>query len=99
MLSDYTTIITSNIRAGGGKRISSLVERLAAHESDILVITEFRNGQTGDNLRQSLERCGFTWQLCPTAEKSLNTVLVASRLPFTRIELSGLAVVDSHRCV
>ena len=47
-------VLSLNIRQGGGRRIQSIAEYLTKAEADILAVTEFRNGHTGDDLRKRL---------------------------------------------
>jgi exodeoxyribonuclease III len=76
-------LVTQNLRQGGGSRISGLVAFLIKLHADVLVLTEYRNGKTGDDLRRRLTAEGFSHQIVPLAAKGTNAVLLASQLPLT----------------
>lgn len=71
-----------NIQAGGGSRALSIVKVLVKSKSNILILNEFRNNDTGVNLRNWLLKADFRHQAVTNAAKNENSVLIASRLPF-----------------
>ena len=72
-------ILTWNIRAGGGSRLARIAEAIAAHEADVLVLTEYRSGDAGQRLRAVLRDLGFVW-LSPVEPPGIrNGVLIATR--------------------
>lgn len=78
-------ILTLNILAGGGKRVSAIVDFLAKHSADILVITEFRENKSGDELQRRLKDCGWMFQSSSNPPRATNGVLVASRIVFENV--------------
>jgi hypothetical protein len=60
--------MTLNIRHGGGKRIAYIIQAIAAYSPDIVVITEYRNGRVGVNLRSSLSGAGWEHQIATVSE-------------------------------
>lgn len=73
--------MTLNIRHGGGKRIGPIVRAISAYSADIVVITEYRNGKVGENLRTSLATAGWEHQIAaPTPERE-NSVLIVAKEP------------------
>jgi exodeoxyribonuclease III len=92
-------ILSWNIRQGGGARIDRIQTMIAAHNPEILVLSEFRNNAAGANLRQWLEHFGHQYQAVPeTLEPGANSVLVSSRLPFQSMAFPGLQL-NAHRRV
>ena len=92
-------ILSWNIRQGGGSRIERIQTVIAAHNPEILVLSEFRNNLAGANLRQWLAHFGHQHQAVPeTVEPRTNSVLVSSRLPFQKMVFPTLEF-NMHRCV
>ena len=72
-------LLTWNIRAGGGVRLPRIAEAIAAHAADVLVLTEYRSGDSGQRLRATLRELGYAW-LSPMEPPGIsNGVLIASR--------------------
>ena len=74
-------ILSWNILQGGGRRLGDIILSIKNHNPDILVLSEYRNGKTGAALRSKLEKEGFIHQYYTGIEKSVNSVLIASRVP------------------
>lgn len=74
-------ILTWNIRCGGGERVGAIAEAVAAHAPDLAVLTEFRNGVTGTQLRAALAGRGLPHQLATDSPPRRNGILVAGRIP------------------
>ncbi len=79
-------IVAWNIRAGGGRRVDTIAEQLAAWDADIAVLTEFRDTPPSRALAASLAELGLPHQrsTATTTAPGANEVLVASRWPFRR---------------
>jgi exonuclease III len=72
-------VLTWNIRAGGGTRLVRIAQAIAAHEADVLVLTEYRSGEAGQRLRTVLRDLGYGW-LSPVEPPGIrNGVLIAAR--------------------
>jgi exodeoxyribonuclease-3 len=78
---DFMRIMTWNIRHGGGQRVDRIIEAVCEVAPDLLVLTEFRNGATGERLRQRLLRSGWPHHVMSSVSARTNGVLVASRRP------------------
>ena len=52
-------VLTWNIRQGGGTRLPPIAAALAQHEADVLVISEYRGGKSGERLRAALAAIGY----------------------------------------
>jgi exodeoxyribonuclease III len=72
-------LLAWNIRAGGGARIAMIVEALAQHDADILVLSEYRSGLAGDRLRAELAVLGYRWVTASQPPPGANGVLIAAR--------------------
>ena len=81
-------VLTWNIRAGGGSRLPRIAAALEAHQADVLVLTEYRTGAAGQELRAILTGLGHTWISPIEPPPGRNGVLIA-----TRTKPRGLAVV------
>ncbi len=75
------TILSWNIRQGGGTRIRKIVEFVEKHTPDIATFSEFQNTSTGLALRKMLLDRGYHYQIVSAAVGTQNSVLVASRFP------------------
>jgi hypothetical protein len=47
-------LLAWNIRQGGGTRLPRITAAIAEHEADVLIISEYRGGESG-------ERCVSRW--------------------------------------
>jgi exodeoxyribonuclease-3 len=72
-------LLTWNIRAGGGTRLSRIAESLAVHAADVLVLTEYRSGEAGKRLRAVLRDLGYVWSSPVEPPGIRNGVLIAAR--------------------
>ncbi|MBV9583736.1 MAG: endonuclease/exonuclease/phosphatase family protein [Alphaproteobacteria bacterium] len=72
-------LLAWNIRQGGGSRLAAIIEALARHEADVLVLSEYRGGDAALRLTEALERFGYPYmtRLRPPPGKS--GVLIAAR--------------------
>src|ERR1700735_5522801 len=75
-------LLAWNIRQGGGTRLLAICEALARHEADVLVLSEYRGGDSALRLRDALARIGYPHipSVVPPLGKS--GVLVAARRRF-----------------
>ncbi len=76
------SIISWNIRQGGGTRLSSIVAMVTAESPSILVCSEYRNNHSGTLLRSKLLALGYRHQLVSGAALNDNAVLIASTFAF-----------------
>lgn len=84
---------------GGGQRCSAIVDKLGAHDADVVVLTEFRNGNSGTLLQSRLVELGYGWQHVATDARKKNSVAIFSRLEFTAKSADELAVEERYRCL
>jgi len=75
-------VLAWNIRQGGGARLAAIAEALARHEADILIISEYRGGESANRLRAALAVLGYRHQTGLVPPPGKNGVLIAARHPF-----------------
>jgi len=81
-------LLSLNIRQGGGPRIAAICDYLVAQNCDAIVITEFRNNSSGDQLKVILAQAGFCYYHHNRTAPLQNTVMVATKLPSTPITIN-----------
>ena len=83
-------IVSLNIRHGGGDRGKRLTDLLMTLRPDVVVLTEFQLGRSGDSILDQLARAG----LCEVASAARldrqNSVCVAANRSFQQIQLPSL---------
>lgn len=77
-------VMTWNIRAGGGSRLDRIAAAIAAHQADVLVLTEYRSGDAGLRLRAVLRDLGFQSQSALEPPGIRNGVLIAAHRGLSR---------------
>ena len=75
-------LLAWNIRQGGGTRLPRITAALASHDADVLVISEYRGGESGERLRAALAVIGYPHVTASTPPSGGNGVLIAARQPF-----------------
>ena len=83
---------------GGGPRASAIVDHIASHAADVVVVTEFRAGARNGELRSRIEDAGFSTVHMPKTEGDENSVLIATRRKSKAVKLHP-APIDRHRIV
>lgn len=79
-----------NIKHGGGSRWQRIVDAIAKHEPDIIVLPEYRHNKSGACIRQHLEELGLVHQFASVSVPKKNGVLIASRFEFEQLALPEL---------
>jgi len=74
-------LISWNIQQGGGTRIAGIARALGKEKANCIVLSEFKNNDSGQQLRNFLMKAGYKIQLVHTSPSTINSVLVASNLP------------------
>lgn len=76
-------LLSWNIRQGGGRRTGAIVEHILAARPDIVALQEFRNGLSGERIRDALAGAGLRHQFTPGGQDpAANTLFLAARVPF-----------------
>ena len=75
-------LLAWNIRQGGGTRLAGIMAAIARHDADVLVLSEYRGGDSADRLRSALKSGGYRYvtKLMPPANRT--GVLIAARRRF-----------------
>src|SRR5262249_50280382 len=84
-----------NIRHGGGRRGTTILTRGAEESPHSTVMKEYRNHESGVQLRAGLSELGYTEQIVPPTPANANSLLIASRHRLEKVDLE----VDSSRIV
>ena len=92
-------LLAWNIRHGGGARLPAIIAALARHEADLLVISEYRGGDSGARLRAALAVSGYEHQTSLVPPPGKNGVLIAARRPFREHGAVSEAVPEPYRMV
>jgi exodeoxyribonuclease-3 len=72
-------LLAWNIRQGGGSRLPAIAEALARHEADVLVLSEYRGGDSALRLREMLTKFGYPHSTTVLPPPGKSGVLVAAR--------------------
>ena len=85
------TIVSWNIRAGGGRRSGEIARQLTEWNADVVALSEFRGTPPSQRLGAALAERGLTYQHSTVDRKRprINRLLVASKLPIQRLRLQG----------
>lgn len=89
-------IATLNIRQGGGTRVPAILQFITRLNADVLVLTEFRAGPKGAEIRDSLRACGYEFQTQSSVDAGRNAVLIASRIAASIIDLAAGPPSQEH---
>jgi exodeoxyribonuclease-3 len=75
-------LLAWNIRQGGGTRLTGIMAALARHDADVLILSEYRGGDSADRLRAALHGTGYrhVTELAPPPGRT--GVLIAARRGF-----------------
>lgn len=87
-------IVAWNILNDGGRRLAKILDRIAHHAPDTVVLSEYLAGPSGDRLRAGLRDLGLPHQYASTDTSRTKAVLVASREPFE----ASLPIVEPLGC-
>lgn len=74
-------ILSWNIRQGGGSRISKIQNSISNLAPEILVLSEFRNNESGRKIRYHLLEGGYRHQGVSHAKSDVNSIAIFSKLP------------------
>src|SRR5258708_25773288 len=75
-------LLAWNIRQGGGSRVARIADALTRHEADILVLSEYRGGESAKRLLGALNTLGYAYVTALAPPPRFNGVLIAARCPF-----------------
>ncbi len=75
------SILSWNIRQGGGSRVLKICSLLAEFAAEVVVLSEFRNNDSGQHIRTQLLKAGYRYQYVTAAKVSENSAAIFSKLP------------------
>ncbi len=75
-------LLAWNIRQGGGSRLVGIMAAIARHDADVLILSEYRGGDSAERLRAALKASGYRYvtKLVPPPQRT--GVLIAARRRF-----------------
>jgi exonuclease III len=76
-------LLSWNIQAGGGSRILLILKKIKESNSNIVTLSEFRNNAAGLLIRNGLLKAGFRYQAVTDSKPNDNSVIIASKIPFS----------------
>ena len=89
-------LLAWNIRQGGGARLPAISQALVRHEADILVISEYRGGDSATRLGAALDGLGYRHRTSLAPPPGKNGVLIAARRPFRKHSAVNAGLPTSH---
>lgn len=92
-------LLAWNIRQGGGSRLPAIAEALIRHDADVLVLSEYRGGDSALRLREMLERLGYRYVTAPLPPAGKNGVLIAARRRFRAHNVLSDSLPEPYRLV
>jgi exodeoxyribonuclease-3 len=95
----HLRLLAWNIRQGGGARLPAIAEALVRHEADVLVLSEYRGGDSALRLREMLARLGYPHMTAPLPPPGKSGVLVAARRRFRAHAALSEALPEPYRLV
>ena len=92
-------LLAWNIRQGGGTRLPAIAAALGRHSADVLVISEYRGGDSGERLRAAVSALGYVHHSSAVPPPGCNGVLIASRLPLVEHQPIAAGPLEAYRLV
>jgi exonuclease III len=75
-------LLAWNIRQGGGSRLVGIMAAIARHDADVLILSEYRGGESAHRLRTALLASGYRYITKLTPPPQCTGVLIAARRRF-----------------
>ncbi len=75
------SILSWNIRQGGGTRVSKILSALTESKAEIVVLSEYQNNASGLKIRLGLMQAGYRFQHVSPAPIKQNSAAIFSKLP------------------
>lgn len=92
-------LLAWNIRQGGGTRLAAIAAALALHDADVVVISEYRGGESGERLRGALAVLGYRHASTSAPPPGGNGVLIAARRPLIERPAISAGLSEPYRLV
>lgn len=78
---DGMRVLNWNIRWGGKGKESEIVEKLCEYSADLLVLTEYKNNESGERISSELHSIGYVHAVCSSGNPNRNGVAAFSKAP------------------
>jgi exonuclease III len=75
-------LLAWNIRQGGGSRLGRIADALRHHNADVVVLSEYRGGDSATRLAAALDMLGYRHMTTLAPPPRRNGVLIAARCAF-----------------
>lgn len=75
------SILSWNIRQGGGTRVAKILSVLGEYKADVVILSEYKNNDAGAQLRGGLLRQGYRFHNVSNAKMKDNSAAIFSKLP------------------
>jgi exonuclease III len=92
-------LLAWNIRQGGGSRLAAIIGAIARHNADVLILSEYRGGDSADRLRTALFAAGYRHVTMLVPPPLQSGVLIAARHRFVENGPVCLQVNEPWRLV
>ena len=92
-------LLAWNIRQGGGSRLPRIADALNRRGADVLVLSEYRGGESGMRLLSALHALGYRHATTLGPPPNRNGVLIAARCPFRERGAVGRGLPEPYRMV
>lgn len=92
-------LLAWNIRQGGGSRLARIADALVRHDADILVLSEYRGGDSGLRLLGVLDALGYRYATAQTPPPGRSGVLIAARCAFREFDTIGPPLPEPYRMI
>jgi len=90
-------LLLLNIRHGGGKRCSALIDYFLEADADTIVLTEYRHNDCAQLLHEGLHQAGYIHSLAAVSKPRINGVAVFSKSAFEGTLHPRLGAYYRHR--
>jgi exodeoxyribonuclease III len=92
-------LLAWNIRQGGGSRLPRIGDALKRLDADILILSEYRGGESALRLCNALGALGYRHTTTLRPPPGRNGVLIAARCPFLECGAVGSGLSEPYRMV
>ena len=90
-------LLAWNIRQGGGSRLARIADALVARDADILVLSEYRGGESATRLLAGLHALGYRYVTRVAPPPKRNGVPIAARCAFREHGSIGGGLSEPYR--
>ena len=92
-------LLAWNIRQGGGSRLGRIADALGRHAADVLILSEYRGGESATRLLAVLSALGYAYATALAPPPGRSGVLIAARCAFRERGAIGDTLSEPYRMV